>query len=116
MPRKSASNHCDDLEHALPLARKAHDLEITNATFSDTLGWIQYRKGDYPAAVQILGEAVRRDPEDATMRYHLGMTQRRSGRDKEALSNLQFALKLNPQIPEAANILNEIAALQKSAR
>lgn len=71
--------------------------------------------GNYPEALKALGDAAKRQPEDAYIRYHLGMAQSRSGRDKEALASLQAALKINPRIPEAGEIRGELATLMRSA-
>ena len=40
---------------------------------NDTLGWIQYKKGNYLIAVGLLTEVVNKLPQSAEYRYHLGM-------------------------------------------
>jgi len=57
---------------------------------------------------------VRREQDNASFRYHLAMAQSRSGRDKEALANFQSALRINPHIPEAGDIRNEMTTLLKN--
>ena len=49
------------------------------------------------------------------MLYHLGMTQMHSGREEGSSPSLQSAIKLNPRMTEAPDILTQIAALRKSA-
>ncbi len=109
------ANSQGDMERALTLAKKAHQNDPANPGVSDTLGWILFRVGNYPEALKALGDAAKRQPEDAYIRYHLGMAQSRSGRDKEALASLQAALKINPRIPEAGEIRGELATLMRSA-
>jgi tetratricopeptide (TPR) repeat protein len=104
-----------DMERALGLAKKAHLIDPSNSVLSDTLGWILFRMGNYPEALLALGEAAKRNPEDAAIRYHLGMAQSKSGRDKEALASLQAALKINPRLPEATEIRGEMATLVRTA-
>jgi Flp pilus assembly protein TadD len=100
-----------DPSHGLELARKAHTIDPTNPEISDTLGWIQYLSGNYSDAVEAIGEAVRRKPDEASFRYHLGMAQSQTGRDKEALASLGMALRLNPNMPEAESIKTEMGKI-----
>ena len=41
--------------------------------FKDTLGWASYNQGDYRTAVSLSEEAVAALPDQAAVRYHLGM-------------------------------------------
>ena len=45
-------------DEALKYAEQAHELQPQNPNFSDTLGWILYRKGLYSAAVKHLESAA----------------------------------------------------------
>jgi tetratricopeptide (TPR) repeat protein len=101
-----------DPNQGLELARKAHALNPAIPEFSDTLGWIEYSLGHYPEALEALGDAVRIKPDDAIIRYHLGMAQSHSGRDKEALASLEAAQRLNPKLPEGRDLAAELAALR----
>src|SRR5262249_50733792 len=42
--------------------------------FKDTLGWIDYQKGDYQNAVPLLEQAAAALPNRALIHYHLGMS------------------------------------------
>jgi tetratricopeptide (TPR) repeat protein len=106
----------NDLERALALAKKAHLADPSNGGLSDTLGWIYFKMGNYPDALTSLGDAVKAAPDDASVHYHLGMAQSKSGREKEALANLQTALKINPHLPEAGEIRTEMGSLARTAR
>jgi tetratricopeptide (TPR) repeat protein len=66
--------------------------DLVNA--ADTLGWIQYKKGLHQAAVPLLEECVRKAPESATYRYHLGMALVATGQKEKARGQLEAALRL----------------------
>jgi Flp pilus assembly protein TadD len=101
----------EEPQDGLELARTAHRLDPGNADYSDTLGWIQYLLGNYAAAMESLGDAVRLRPDDGGLRYHLGMAQRRAGRNQEARATLKAALILNPVLPEAPQVREELVDL-----
>jgi Flp pilus assembly protein TadD len=100
-----------DPQGGLEMARKAHSFDPSKPEFADTLGWVQYLAGEIPDSLATLGDAVRMKPNDASFRYHLGMAQSRSNRTQEALANLEKALHLNPNLPEASEIKATIGVL-----
>jgi tetratricopeptide (TPR) repeat protein len=85
---------------ALKYAQKAKELSPGDAEYSDTLGWILYRKGLYSMAVPELERAVQKGS-DPTWKYHLAMAYAKAGDLNRGRATLQAALKLNPNIPEA---------------
>ena len=85
---------------ALVYAQKAKELSPGDAEYSDTLGWILYRKGLYPMAVSELERAVLKG-NDPVWKYHLAMAYAKAGDLNRGRATLQAALKLNPNIPEA---------------
>ena len=89
-----------NLEEALKYAQKAVELAPNHAAYSDTLGWILYRKGVYPTSVQYL-EKASSDPGNVIWKYHLAMAYAKAGDLNRGRSMLQAALKLNPNVPEA---------------
>jgi hypothetical protein len=59
----------------------------------------------------LLGEAVRAFPEDAEVRYHLGLSQHRLKQVSDSKSNLTKAVALAPESPlavEAKKLLDEM--------
>ncbi len=75
-----------DAESLAKAAALAAKLENTDQpAFLDTAGWVYYRRGDYPRAVEILKKAVERSPQVPVFRYHLGMAYYKMG-DKAAAS------------------------------
>lgn len=59
--------------------------------FLDTLGWINYLRGEYGEAISSLRIAAERLPNDGTVQYHLGMTYKALGRSEQAMEVLQRA-------------------------
>ena len=63
---------------------RAHAAEPDNGNIQDSLGWAQYRQGDYELAVQTLEGAVDKEPANAEINDHLGDAYWRVGRRREA--------------------------------
>ncbi|MGB7862769.1 MAG: tetratricopeptide repeat protein [Candidatus Sulfotelmatobacter sp.] len=84
-----------ELNVALGLAQKAKSLLPNMDAITDTLAWIEYRKGEYGEALPAFQECVRKDPLRASYRYHLGMTLLAKGDKRGAKNSLEAALKLN---------------------
>src|SRR5438876_318409 len=91
-------------DEALPLANKAEQLAPGSPEVLDTLGWIQYRRGAYAEAEKSLSLAADKAPNNATMRYHLGMTYARLGRKADAVSALRRAAQLDPKLGQSEKI------------
>jgi len=87
--------HGSNLDLALSLAQKAKAKLPNEPSVSDTLGWIQYRKGLFDSAAQLLQETAAQAPMNATYQYHLGMSLWKAGRPNDARHSLQRALQLN---------------------
>jgi tetratricopeptide (TPR) repeat protein len=87
-------------DEALKYAEKAHELEPQNPNYSDTLGWILYRKGLYSMAVKHMEAAATRK-ENVVWQYHLAMAYAKAGQSARARSTLESALKVNSKVPEA---------------
>ena len=59
------------LDEALVLIKKATELAPNDPFIMDSLGWVKFRMGDYPAALEILTRAYSKRPE-ADIAAHLG--------------------------------------------
>jgi tetratricopeptide (TPR) repeat protein len=64
--------------------------------FVDTIGWIDYRRGNYVAAVSLLESAVVKLPNLPLVRYHLGMGYLATGQDTKASEQFKKARELAP--------------------
>jgi len=80
---------------------RAHSLAVSLTKtevpqFKDTLGWIQYRQGDFKSAIDLLEQAQQALPNLALVRYHLGMSYLAAGEKAKAVEQLNKALELLP--------------------
>jgi tetratricopeptide (TPR) repeat protein len=86
------------LDRALELAQRFQ--ESDNPLYLDTLGWVQYRKGNYSLAIVFLKRAVDGLPSHAHINYHLGMALYKSGQKEEARRYIKAAVDGKPAFPE----------------
>lgn len=63
-----------------------------NPVYLDTVGWLQYKLGNYPQALALLQDAVRSGGKAPIYRYHLGMAMYKSDMKEQARQELQAAL------------------------
>ena len=81
-----------DLDRALDLARQANRQRPEDPMVLDTLGWVHYQRGDLPAAITLLMEAVEKVPENGTLQYHLAQALYAADRLDEAREALKKAV------------------------
>jgi cellulose synthase operon protein C len=66
-----------DYDRALPLARRAFELDKRNPATADTLGWLLFKSGRSRAeGLTLLEQAARGAPTDAQVREHLSTARR----------------------------------------
>ena len=97
------------LERAYSLAAVLRKSQIPN--FKDTLGWIDYLRGDYKSATGLLEEAAAAMPNRAMVQYHLGMSYVATGQVGKASEQFKKALALTPD----SALQEKITAAQKKA-
>jgi tetratricopeptide (TPR) repeat protein len=97
------------LERAYSLAAVLRKSQIPN--FKDTLGWIDYLRGDYKSATGLLEEAAAALPNVAIVQYHLGMSYLATGQVGKASAQFKKALALAPD----SSLQEQIIAAQKKA-
>lgn len=85
-----------NIDVALTLAQNANRLVPDSPTFADTLAWIYYHKGTYLAARDLLEQAEKKQPNDPTVQYHLGMVYSKLSDHNNATLHLKKALELAP--------------------
>lgn len=109
-----------NLDEAVRLAQGVVQKNPNIAGFTDTLGWIYYKKALYSAAVDQLQKAVSMDEAaassskatpSATYHYHLGMALKAKGDAAGARRELEASLRLADKAPfndieEARKALN----------
>jgi tetratricopeptide (TPR) repeat protein len=108
------ANNGGNLDVALQLAQTAKAVLPDNASVSDTLGWVYYKKGLASLAVTALEQAATQDTSSANIRYHLGLALAQQGNKPDARKALGDALRLNPSFPSAADAKRTLASLSES--
>ncbi len=78
------------LERASSLAVSLQQSQVPQ--FKDTLGWVNYRRGDYKTATQLLEQAAVALPNLALIHYHLGMSYAAMGQNAKAAQEYKIAL------------------------
>jgi tetratricopeptide (TPR) repeat protein len=63
-----------------------------NGALLDTLGWVEFKRGEYKEALTVLERAADRSPDSKLIRFHLAMTQMQLGLRDRARTNLETAL------------------------
>lgn len=80
------------LQRAYDLASKLKNSDVPQ--FIDTLGWAQYRRGQFSAAVETLEAAQAKLSNSASIRYHLARAYRETGQKEKAAEQLRAADQL----------------------
>ena len=83
---------------AKPLAERALKLVPRDPAVSDTLAWIEYLLGNYPAATKLVATAIKGAPDNADIRLHAAFIYAAAESQASALTELDMALKLNPEL------------------
>jgi len=102
-----------NVDVALAMAQTARRGAPDSPSFADTLGWAYYQKGVYQSAITQFQEALhlaetRGQPDDATIHYHLGLAYEKAKQTAQARQQLEKALKLSPNNPEAKKALSDL--------
>ncbi|MEW5248132.1 tetratricopeptide repeat protein [Microbulbifer sp. 2201CG32-9] len=105
------------LDEASSLIRRAFALRPDDPAIIDSMGWIEYRLGNYPAAVEHLQRALEKYP-DHEIAAHLGEVLWMQGNREQAMEVWQKGLQLNPNsqlIPAAIERLQIKPATEQHA-
>ncbi|MEH2628571.1 tetratricopeptide (TPR) repeat protein [Bradyrhizobium sp. AZCC 1719] len=82
------------LERAFELSEKLRSSDVPQ--FQDTLGWAQYKRGDFKGAIATLEAAMTRMNNLAALQYHLGMSYAAAGQTDKAAERFKAAFSLEP--------------------
>jgi tetratricopeptide (TPR) repeat protein len=107
----------ENLDIALGLAQTAGKGLPNSSAVADTLGWIYYRKGVYPLAINYLQEALKlqeasKMSENPDIHYHLGWAYEKTNQPALARQHFEQVLKINPNYPAASEIKKEMSHLK----
>jgi Flp pilus assembly protein TadD len=99
----------EHLDDAFKMLRKAVALRPEDGFIVDSLGWADYRLGDYDGAMKELERAIALKPGDPTINDHLGDAYWRTGHKLEAQFQWNHARDLKPDPDDLPAILDKIA-------
>jgi tetratricopeptide (TPR) repeat protein len=87
----------ENLAKARDMVARAVELRPEDGFITDSLGWAEYRAGDYEAAVATLERAIALQPVDPVINEHLGDAYWQVGRYREARFQWRRALAFEPE-------------------
>jgi len=106
------ADHNMNLDEAETMIRRALESEPNNASYLDSLGWVEFRKGQLDRALDDLLRAARTaEREDPVVFEHIGDTYLKLDRTREALEAWQKALALDPK---NKNLADKIQTTKKT--
>jgi tetratricopeptide (TPR) repeat protein len=92
------ADHNMNLDEAEAMIKRALEMEPNNASYLDSLGWVEFRKGKFDHALNDLLRAAKAgDHDDPVIFEHIGDTYLKLNRVPEALESWQKALALDPK-------------------
>jgi tetratricopeptide (TPR) repeat protein len=93
-----------NLDEGMRMIRRAVEQRPDDGYIVDSLGWANFRIGNYEDAVKDLDRAVELKPDDSTINDHLGDAYWRVGRVLEAHFQWSHAKDLNPDAEDLPKI------------
>jgi tetratricopeptide (TPR) repeat protein len=106
------ADHNMNLEEAEAMIRRALQSEPNNASYLDSLGWVEFRKGQFDRALDdLLRAAKTAEREDPVVFEHIGDTYLKLNQTRQALEAWQKALSLDPK---NKNLADKIQATKKT--
>jgi tetratricopeptide (TPR) repeat protein len=97
-----------NLDEGMRMIRRAVEQRPDDGYIVDSLGWANFRIGNYEEAVKDLDRAVELKPDDSTINDHLGDAYWRVGRVLEAHFQWSHAKDLNPDPEDLPKIEQKI--------
>ena len=99
------ANTGGDLQRGLALARQARRGAPRDPEALDTLGFVYFKRNEYPLALDFLRQAIALDATPQPLyHYHESLALQALGRNREALVAIERVLSLSPNYPGAARV------------
>ena len=89
-------------DRAYELAQRARQLRPFDPHTADTLGWINFKRGAYEAALSLLKESAAKLPDEPEEQFHLGLTAYMTDDETTARTALQQAWRNGTNFPGRA--------------
>jgi tetratricopeptide (TPR) repeat protein len=105
------ADHNMNLDEAETMIKHALEMEPNSASYLDSLGWVEFRKGKFDQALSdLLRAAKTADHDDPVIFEHIGDAYFKLNRISEALESWQKALALDPKNKKLANKIERTKA------
>lgn len=101
----------EDIDVALSYAESARRAMPHSPNTADTLAWAYYSKGIYGSARDLLEDAGKTDPKNASIQFHLGMVYSKMGNKDAAIQHLKNAVSLAPDSQSAKDASKALSTL-----
>ncbi len=101
------ADRTDRFEEAYDLITQALNIEPSNPAILDSMGWVQYRLGNYEEAELRLREALKAFPDDE-IAAHLGEVLWVTGETEQAEIIWQQGLEINPDSKIIPNVMQRL--------
>ncbi len=96
------------LDKAYEYISKAIRLDPENAAILDSLGWVQFKRGEYAEAEKTFNKAIAKDTNDPELYIHQYKTQFKLNKIEEAKSTLNKAIKRFPDNKKLKELLKSL--------
>lgn len=100
-----------ELDRALDLAQQARGLRPNDPAIEDTLGWVLFKKGQFPSAEKLLQDSAGQLAQAPEAQYHYGMAAYMQDDEANARTALQAALQAGGSFRERDNCNRCLATL-----
>jgi tetratricopeptide (TPR) repeat protein len=109
------SEHLNQLDRAFELAEKARTLDSESPVISDTLGWILFKRKEYPRSLELLRQSAAKLPDNPEVQFHLAMVSQASGETEAARAAFTKAASATVDFPGKSEIKKHLASLDRDS-
>lgn len=107
-----------NLDEAEKLVAKACELRPNDGYIEDSMGWVLFKQGKLPAAIERLEKAAKLAPEESIIQEHLGDVYLQKKEFNKAIDFYKKAISLSGKKDKdtVKKLENKVATLQKEVR
>jgi tetratricopeptide (TPR) repeat protein len=105
------SENLGQLDKAYELAKKASEAAPNEPHIADTLGWIEFKRGNYANALRLLQDSAIKLPDSVEIQFHLGMAHYMMGDQALARAALEKAVNASRDFPEKSEARHRLQLL-----
>ena len=109
------SEKFNELDGAAAAAAKARELQPNDPETADTVGWVHFRKREFPQALALLRESSARLTNNPDVTYHRARAEYSMGLESEALASFKKFLGLRGNPGDIQDAKERLAVLDAAA-